>query len=204
MDIYSIYRITNLINNKIYIGFTSKEPEKRYDQHFRDAKRNSKNVLLVQKAISKYGLENFNFEVIYQSHDMSHCLEMESFFIKTYSSNVNLHGYNVHPGGTANSYRVKQSEETKRKASIRNRGEGNPFYNKKHSPETRLKMSKKHYNCSGAKNPRAKGIILNGIYYACVKDGAEALNLNPSTLRDKLNYHQDKLINLGIYQWEVC
>lgn len=41
-DIYSIYKISNLVNNKPYIGFTSKSIQERLQRHFTDSKRKNK------------------------------------------------------------------------------------------------------------------------------------------------------------------
>ena len=60
--IYYIYKITNKINNKIYIGFTSQNPKKRLLQHFRKAKYGT--ISPLNNAIRKYGKENFIVETI--------------------------------------------------------------------------------------------------------------------------------------------
>lgn len=56
----SIYKITNKINNKIYIG-QSVRPFERFSQHCHNKRTN---ISLINKAIQKYGKENFNFEII--------------------------------------------------------------------------------------------------------------------------------------------
>ena len=61
-----IYKITNLINNKCYIGQTIKTAEQRWKEHQSHAfgsHPNDQNKTLY-KAIRKYGLENFTFEVL--------------------------------------------------------------------------------------------------------------------------------------------
>ena len=55
-----LYKITNIVNNKIYIGQT-KEPHNRWYQHSRDAANPTK---IIHHAINKYGVHNFTFEVI--------------------------------------------------------------------------------------------------------------------------------------------
>ena len=54
-----IYKITNKLNGKFYIG-QSNDIERRFDEH----KRQKNPKILVDKAISKYGKENFLFEVL--------------------------------------------------------------------------------------------------------------------------------------------
>ena len=95
MSIYTIYRATNIINGKIYIGFDSKWP-KRKSEHKGDARRGLKYKFY--NAIRKYGWDNFTWEPIYQSMDYDHTLNvMEPFFIIEHDSLLN--GYNGNPGG---------------------------------------------------------------------------------------------------------
>lgn len=71
-------------------------PEKRFKSHLNLAKRGAKRALYA--AIRKYGIQNFTFEILYQSKDRSHTLiEMEPHFISEYDSMRN--GYNMNLGG---------------------------------------------------------------------------------------------------------
>ena len=56
-----IYKFTNKINNKTYIG-QSKSIETRYKRHLYDANKGSKTIF--HRALIKYGIENFTFEII--------------------------------------------------------------------------------------------------------------------------------------------
>lgn len=100
MNIYSIYRITNLLNGKVYIGFSS-DVDNRIRTHFA-IRRNSPRSKL-QHAIAKYGADSFVADIIYQAkeevpYELSHTLTaMEPFFIEEYDSIRN--GYNVAQGG---------------------------------------------------------------------------------------------------------
>ena len=88
-----IYIIKNRINHKVYVG-QSDCAWKRWGSHLRDA--NSKPKLLIDKAIKKYGEENFWYELLekqIQNYD-----EREIFWIKEYNSQV-PNGYNITPGG---------------------------------------------------------------------------------------------------------
>nr|DAN84845.1 MAG TPA: intron associated endonuclease [Caudoviricetes sp.] len=58
-----IYKITNDINNKIYIGQTNKPAKKRFQRHIQDAVSNRLDTHLA-RAIRKYGKEHFHIEVI--------------------------------------------------------------------------------------------------------------------------------------------
>lgn len=111
----SIYKITNLINGKSYIGFTSKNPpELRWKEHVYNA---SFLKYYLYRAIRKEGAENFSFEVICQSLDWKHCLyELESYFIDKYNTK-SPNGYNMTDGGKAPIGRTI-SAETRIKMSI--------------------------------------------------------------------------------------
>lgn len=96
MNIYSIYKATNNINNKVYIGYTSKSLEKRKEEHIQRAIKESKTRF--HKAIIKYGEQNFTWELIYQSLDKNYCKKiMEPHFIQEFDSYGT--GYNGTKGG---------------------------------------------------------------------------------------------------------
>jgi len=96
--IYTIYKITNVINNKIYIGFTSNSIDVRFRHHINRIK-NPKTAL--HFAMKKYGSNNFQIESIYQSLNRDHTKNiMEEYFIKEYQSYVDDgKGYNMSYGG---------------------------------------------------------------------------------------------------------
>lgn len=72
-----IYKITNNLNQKFYIGFTSQEnPEWRFNQHLSTARSEKENNQPIIRAIKKYGEENFSFEVILEG-DERFLLEVE-------------------------------------------------------------------------------------------------------------------------------
>lgn len=102
MSIYSIYKITNLSNHKVYVGWTSRDPQLRFEEH------QKRNKAYISHAIKKYGVDNFCFEVIYQSLDYEHSRAMETHFIAECNSLVEQHGYNQDAGGTGH----KRTEAT--------------------------------------------------------------------------------------------
>lgn len=99
-----IYKITNQINGKCYIGKTLESIEKRWHQHKNEAEKDrSKNRPLYQ-AIRKYGIENFTIEIV---EEISNILdtdinEREKYWIEYYGSFKN--GYNATYGGDGKHY----------------------------------------------------------------------------------------------------
>ena len=85
-----VYKITCLINRKLYIGQTRKSVEKRFKQH---ARANS----LIGRAIRKYGVENFKIEIIEHCESKAQLNERENFWIDTLNSKK-PNGYNVNGG----------------------------------------------------------------------------------------------------------
>lgn len=94
MVIYSIYKATNKVNNKVYIGFAVNFSRRLASHKKLCGKRKTK----FYDAINSYGWDKFDWEIIYQSKDGQHCLNvMERFFIIEYNS-IN-EGYNMTEGG---------------------------------------------------------------------------------------------------------
>ena len=99
MHIYTIYRATNTINGKVYIGFDSAWPKRKSDHKTDSSIRYNKNNKFYN-AIRKYGWNSFVWEPIYQSMDYEYTLNnMETFFIIEYDSIAN--GYNTNLGGSS-------------------------------------------------------------------------------------------------------
>ena len=91
--LYSIYKITNLVNGKVYIGQTKGSIEKRWKEHCRKNSFCSK----LRRAIQKYGKNNFSIEQIDHAHNQEELDSKEIFWIKKYNSTEI--GYNIAKGG---------------------------------------------------------------------------------------------------------
>lgn len=94
-----IYKLTNKINGKVYIG-QSVDVEYRINGHYIEAKSSKPNskLQLIDRAIRKYGAENFTHEIIVE------CTEdlldiYETYFINEYNSTNKKIGYNIQTGG---------------------------------------------------------------------------------------------------------
>lgn len=98
-----IYKITNLINNKIYIGKTARDFECRLNEHFstkaleRDVNSGRDNSYL-HKAILKYGKNNFKYEIIDTALDAEELNQKEKFWIKHFKD-LGFLLYNLTDGG---------------------------------------------------------------------------------------------------------
>ena len=106
-----IYKISNSINNKVYIGQTIRPIEERFKRHINDAT----NYILdthFARAIRKYGKENFYIEEIDKANNQEELNLKEQYWIRYYDSINN--GYNETDalykcGG--NTYKSKTNEE---------------------------------------------------------------------------------------------
>ena len=95
-----IYKITNKVNNKVYIG-QSINIEGRFYQHKNCLNRNVGHNSHFQNAWNKYGEENFEFELIHIVSNVEELNDLEIYYIKKYNSNNPKFGYNITSGGDA-------------------------------------------------------------------------------------------------------
>lgn len=197
-----IYKITNMINNKVYIG-QAQDIKRRWKEHRFSSKQGSTVLYL---AMRKYGIENFSFEII-EECSMEEMSEKEIFYIKQYNSYVhaeNSNGYNMTLGGEGNrgflvSMKTRKkiseskkgifpTEETRRKLSELRRGEGNSMFNKQHSLETKKKISENKKGCNkGEKSFNSKKVVCEGIEFNCARECAEYYSVKYSTMYSWLN-----------------
>jgi len=90
-----IYKITNKINNKVYIGKTEGDIALRWQQHIYNMSNGIEYHLY--NAMRKYGLENFSFEILENNLKKEELSQKEIEYIKSYNSLKN--GYNMTIGG---------------------------------------------------------------------------------------------------------
>ena len=143
-----IYKITNKINNKIYIGQTIKSVHYRWKQHCRYKKA------MISSAIRKYGEENFEIVELLSAFDHEELNRSEQYFIK-YFNTISPNGYNLMSGGRSSvpSEEVKEkisntlkgrtfSAERRANISLSKKGKQSPKKGLKLSKEQREKISK--------------------------------------------------------------
>ena len=135
-----IYIITNQLNNKKYVGQTSKvNPQLRYNQHKYCASHpetGNGNISYLHRAMAKYGIENFSFEII-EEVDNSLLDEKECYWIKALNT-LMPNGYNMTEGGegTKGFSRIQTEEEKEiKRQAMKN------FY--KNHPEEKEKLKER-------------------------------------------------------------
>lgn len=185
---YEIYITENLITGKKYIGL-----------HSKDAKSGESYLgsgVLLLKAVSKYGRDNFNRQVITTTTDLLKANELERELIKKYNAVDSDEFYNLSYGGEYISGRIhsketikkirksklenyKDNPELKHKVGSSNRGKSiniktknallKSLTGRKCSNETRLKMSEsafKRYETDGLQYPSLKNRVTGEVIEA--------------------------------------
>jgi hypothetical protein len=139
IEIMVIYKSTNLINGKIYVGQDTK---------------NNPNYLgsgrILKFALKKYGIENFKKEILEECSTLDELNELEKYWIKKLNSTNKDIGYNVSFGGQTGWYKgLKHTEETKKQYSLTRKdkliGDKNGMYGKQHTEDSKKKMSKPQF-----------------------------------------------------------
>lgn len=150
---FCVYKITNLVNGKIYIGKTH-DIDDRWNNHLDLAKYKCKGYSYLHKSINKYGSENFTIEIVENNLSEEMALDREKFWIKELNTKNSDFGMNLTEGGEGTSG-LKWSEDSRDKIIGENNhnyginisklmkdknpdifsGINNGFFGKKHSKE---------------------------------------------------------------------
>ena len=107
-----IYKATNLINGKIYIGQTVNKLQIRKSSHMCEA--NARHTYYFANALSKYGKDNFKWQVICICPNIDSLNEQEQYYIAYFNSMNRSIGYNLQSGGL----NFRMSDEQKKEISI--------------------------------------------------------------------------------------
>lgn len=174
-----IYKITNRVNGKVYIGQTTRPLHIRWGLHCCQS-----GCSALRNAIQKYGKDNFTVEQIDVACDLDELDKKEIYWIEFYDSMNRDRGYNLQSGGHRNRF---VSKETRLKISKGNKG-------KVVSSITRKKLSdalKKYLEnesarrirseCKlGAKHPQARKVrcVETGEVFDCIVNAAKANGIN--------------------------
>lgn len=112
----NIYKITNLRNNKIYIGQTINEINIRFNQHLRETRTNNQ----LHKDMQLQGKEDFIITLIDTADNQESADEKERFWITFYDSTNIYRGYNLDSGGKSNCKKSETALKPMREAVLRN------------------------------------------------------------------------------------
>lgn len=192
-----IYCIRNIINNKMYIGY-SKDMLKRKSSHFTELKYNYHDNDKLQKAYNKYGKENFEFNIIAYYPDEEFTLPtMEHYWCALFNVHDDRFGYNIAPTDPYN--KPKRSNETRKKLSKSLKGKKrtpeqiekikqlkklNP---NKFSNSAKIKHKLRQRNLVGV---RLYAINLDGIIYKefnSIPEASEDLNISTLSIQSNIN-----------------
>ena len=134
----NIYKITNCINDKIYIGKTTRPIQDRFEEHIQEAKRynrclrNGKSFPYQSKlyqAMVKYGYNNFIITLV-ESCDESYDIdEKERYYIELYKSNTDDIGYNICKGGAGGPSQLGRHHTAEMKKRHSEMQKGKKWYN---------------------------------------------------------------------------
>lgn len=167
-----VYKATNEINGKSYVGQT-KNLEQRKQQHL-------KTGTYFHNALKKYGFDNFKWEVIENCNSKNELNEMEFHYIKQYNTFVPC-GYNLTSGGEG-ILEYKHTNEIKEKIS---KNSSKYWLGKKLSENHKRKMSKSHRGKKLSTQHKQKISKSNVKYWLGKKKSRETKEKISSTLSKK-------------------
>lgn len=147
-----IYKITNTVNGKCYVG-SAINIKRRFKDHRNLLNIGKHHSLYLQRSWDRYGKEAFKFSILFYC-DKDCLLFFEQRAIDICRSSKS-NGYNVSPNAE-NRKGVKSSDETRRRLSESHRGKVSGMKGKHHSPESKLKMSEANTGRVASKETRLK------------------------------------------------
>ncbi len=205
-----IYKATNTNNGKCYIGQTINSLKQRVIGH-KHGSSSKGYTYHFYNAIRKYGWDNFIWEVIDDTCQTKDELdEMEFHYIKQYNSLDD--GYNLTEGGDINPMSnpdtrkkasitktgTTRSVESRKKQSNTMQGEGNHFYGKSHSDESRRKISENTQgrvpwnkgNTTGIRSNHAKTWVIQMKVFNNCYNAASFFGVSRGTIRRWCNKNE--------------
>jgi group I intron endonuclease len=177
-----VYKITNKITHKVYIGWTGSSIEKRWKTHLRDAAKNKDNRKFYN-SIRKYGESCWDKEILFECDDKNDAKQKEIEYIAIYNSYEN--GYNATKGGDGNNC-IIMSEESNRARSIALKG----------IPKSEATIAKfKQRRCTEEENKKRSGSH-KGMSKSWVKWNKEQIEKRALTRRSLSKEQHQEIQNL--------
>lgn len=137
-----IYKITNTVNSKGYVGQTRQTAKARFSNHKSKAK-NSNSKALLHEAMREYGSDAFTIEVLEKIDSEERLNEREKYWIQ-HENTLSPNGYNETLGGDVLNCHFSHGSKTKNIMRAKKEGmfagKDNPFYGKHHTEETKKLM----------------------------------------------------------------
>ena len=107
-----VYRYTNVLNGKMYIGRTNQSLKSRAGKNG----KGYKTCLRFWNAICKYGWQNFKPEILADNLSFEQSVELEKYYIKKYKTYDDEHGYNILQQEPGNGSMPEETKERMRQA----------------------------------------------------------------------------------------
>lgn len=175
---YYLYKLTNKINNKPYIGF-SYDADKRFNQHiFESYNKNSPSYnTILHRAIRKYGQNSFSQEIIYQSLYEDHIKEAEEFFIRETNTHYKFgFGYNMTYGGEGTKG-IFRNNETIRKMSEAQKGKKKTPQQIQRLHESMLRYGQKLSKQWSITDPQGNTFVITNLSNFCRENNLDQGNM---------------------------
>lgn len=188
---YIIYKHTNKINGKAYIGQTCQIPERRWrnGEGYKDSPK-------FWKAIEKYGWDNFEHEIIETDLSSKEADEREIYWIAYYDTyNNDEKGYNMTPGGSNFMSELWQDKDYRQKMNKSFSEARQKSWSNKEFADKALSLllegltkvwqdtewrEQRIKNLLGKNNPNSKAVINieTGLIFDTIKEASEWAGLN--------------------------
>lgn len=186
--IYKIYKFTNKVNNKSYIGLTHRDISIRIYEHNNESK-NKKDNFKFHQAINKYTIDGFHFEILVENIEtLKEANKLEIFYIEKFDSYVN--GYNMTKGGGGReNYFFSQETRQKMRAAKLGIKQSKELIEKRTKSMKGRKLSSEHItklsiaNSGKKRNPeviKQMSIIMSGKMPGSKNPAATKINIYDS------------------------
>jgi hypothetical protein len=181
-DIYCVYKHTNILNGKVYIGITCQDPKKRWGSGYGYYKNE-----YFWRSIQKYGWnEGFTHEILFEELTYEEACQIEIELISKYNSTNPNCGYNHHQGGKYNDYDTRQKirDNSALKKAVLQYSKDGEFLAEyesmsEASRQTGIGIQEISFACSGK-------LFSAGGYFWCDRDNSGKIKLDVERYREDL------------------